>query len=255
MATFSTKAITALKALTKPHLLLQSKKHIFIISHMRARTTLLSHILNTSNEIVGSNELHVRYRNAFDELKARTMRIHDHGFYESSYICDKLLHNRLEINLDRYRNAKYIFNLRPVEDTFKSLLLRHLQHQPASSVHKLQEYYIKRLIYMKELWEALPPENRIYINSDDVIDDTQKSLIKLQEFLSLLEPLSEEYSIDKNTGTSGHGDMSTNITEGKVIKTAPSLLTENEEKLLNQICTKSEFELFDELEALFNTGV
>jgi hypothetical protein len=161
----------------------------------------------------------------------------------------------LEINLDRYRDAKYIFNLRPVEATFKSLLLRHLQHQPESSVHKLKDYYNKRLIHMKALWEALPPENRIFINSDDVISDTQKTLIRLQQFLNLLEPLSENYSIDKNTGTSGHGDMSTNITQGKVIKTEPTVLSAHEQKLLNQIYTKSEIDMFERLEAFFAKNV
>ncbi|MGQ8365233.1 sulfotransferase family protein [Glaciecola sp. 1036] len=250
MANYKQNALLCLKALPKLIPLFAEKNYIFIISHMRARTTLISHLLDSSPEIVGNTELHVRYRHAIDELKSKMLRVHEKDYNEARYICDKLLHNRLVINLERYANAKFIFNLRDPEDTFKSLLKRHLQIEGEDSIFKLKRYYNERLIFMESLWDKLNPEQRIYINSDTLIEQPTHVLAELTDFLDLANPLQPEYKTNEHTGQSGKGDMSENIKSGKIIKTKNDL-NEKEASLLSSIFSDEEKSNFNRLHNKF----
>lgn len=248
MATLNTKITTCLKAFTKAHLLPKQKEFVFVISHMRARTTLLAHILDNSPEIVGSDELHLRYRNGFDEFKVRCIRVNDEGFSNARYICDNLLHNRLIINTDRYSRAKFIFMLREPEATLKSLLKRHLQNNGADTVGTLTDYYQGRLAFIADMWRNITPEQKLYINSDDLIINTAATLDQLQRFLGLKEPLTTDYQMRKNTGKSGHGDMSDNIKQGKIVKTENNSLNSEEAALFNSIFSSTLVENFHALD-------
>ena len=96
-------------AARNPRALAGRFQYVFILSHMRAYTSLLAHILGSHPEISGYFELHQDYRGDFDLLRMRVgvatgLRYRLRG----RYVLDKVLHSRHRIGariLGRPRRA------------------------------------------------------------------------------------------------------------------------------------------------------
>jgi hypothetical protein len=60
-------------------------QYLFVISHMRSRSSLLSHILGSHPQVIGYSELHQSYQRWSDLLWRRTLAyLERRGGYETS---------------------------------------------------------------------------------------------------------------------------------------------------------------------------
>lgn len=194
------------------------KKNIFVFSHKRGRTTLLSHILASHTQICGYRELHCKYENKLDLLKSKVALYEDKKAYkESDYILDKILHNEwaFDEKLFDIKNNFYLFILRNPEATMLSMIKRHVQNNSIDTVGMQSIYYINRLKELRIYWTSLKGP-KLAIDSDEMLYDTDNTLAKISKFLKLTSPLMPEYNTFKQTGVAGAGDMSDNISSGKL---------------------------------------
>ncbi len=203
---------------------LKKYKYLFLLSHMRGYTTLLSHILGNHPDIAGYTENHQSYNSNFGfkqlEIKLSLLL----GTAElPEYLCDKVLHNEYKI-APRYLHHKNVYSImmiRKPENTIRSIINMGQSYTVTSRWYqdpdKVTEYYIKRLQKLIE-YKRKSPKNYCFIRAESLLEDTDHTLQKLTSFLDLKESLSEEYDTFSFTGTNMLGDPSENIKKGKVIK-------------------------------------
>lgn len=205
-----------------PTSLITPKENIFILSHMRSTSSLLSHVLSAHEQICGHKELHSSYTKPTHLIKTKASLFEEQQSYQQAdYLLDKLLHNRLVIDEKIFRSLpKYIFLLRNPERTMSSMIKMHLEYNDENSIYRLEEYYLSRLEALMHYWQALKGE-KIFISSEQLTENTADSLDKLSDFLGLNTPLSEQYSVYTDTGKGGVGDPSNNIKAGKILKSTP----------------------------------
>ena len=107
-----------------------SYRHIFLLSHMRANTSLLGHIFGSSDEINGYYEKHIGYGSKqFAFLNQRIEHANHHRFKPGSrFIFDKLLHNEYEVHpaILKRDDCQFIISLRSPQNTIPSLSLIHI---------------------------------------------------------------------------------------------------------------------------------
>ena len=148
-----------------PSYFLNSKKYIFILSHMRSYSTLLSHILGSNEKICGYTEMHIPYYSSLDlqilKFNARN-RYKEHT--NKKFLLDKILHNDTEIseNILNSNNISTIFLLRePVETIISTILMRSNLYNriEENGERKAAHYYIKRLKTLKNYSELTKGKN------------------------------------------------------------------------------------------------
>ncbi len=215
-------------------------KRIFLISHMRANTSLISHILGSHPQISGYYEMHLSYTSKQDFQKQEALLFKNSDLKNkikqaatvsnTRYLFDKLLHNKYELmpeNLvsqskdnNSSEQIKILVSIRPAEQTIKSIinLFRHKKepHPYAEPINAI-EYYLQRIKNMAQFCEKY--KNRYYYYDADLIrKDSENSLNCLQTWLSLETPLSEHYQVFSMTGRARMGDSSDNMTKGHIVK-------------------------------------
>lgn len=201
----------------------ERSNYIFLISHMRGYTTLLSHILGSHEEILGYTEMHQSYRSHFGLTKLRyKAKLTATTTQVPKYLFDKLLHNewRLYKQISRKKNVHLIIMVREPVATMKSIIK---MGQTFSKVpwyrdeQKVLEYYTKRLSRIVKMAKEAKG-NYYFIEGQDLIDQTDNVLTNLTSFLKLETPLSKEYQTFNFTGTPGLGDSSEHIKAKTIVK-------------------------------------
>jgi len=207
---------------------------IFILSHMRSGSSLLTHILVSNPEITGYGETHVAYRTPRDLSMAIGKSLLMSGQFpfpsNERYLVDKILHNRLlsEENIGLISNpqSKIIFLVREPLGALKSLRA-HQNIGEQSAV----DYYINRVNTLTRLCRSLPSQQQcILITHDHILKSAEQTLPLLTQFLDLKKPLLKEYKILKTTGRRGIGDSSNNIKKGKIL----SSISNHKEIIISQ---------------------
>ncbi|WP_157514480.1 sulfotransferase family protein [Mangrovimonas sp. TPBH4] len=226
-----------------------NSKYLFILSHMRSRSSVLSHILGSNDGICGYRELHKSYVNYKDVVNMKaTLREEFKDEIERSYLLDKILHNNQEISkkVVDITNPKFIFLLREPESTIKSII--NMGGTRGNDLYKnpkdATNYYCSRLNRLSKLAE-FQDRDFIFVDSDDLVKKTDFVLSSLTVWLGLESPLTSDYKIFTNTGKPSHGDPLKNILGGKLIKTSgysnievPSKFLEKAQ-LSYEICKKT----------------
>ncbi len=207
-----------------PSVYLSRCKYLFIISHMRSRSTVLAHVLGSNPSIEGYSELKRHYLGIKDLLALREIIYNEtKKTLHNKYILDKVLHNTFSFSnfILNKKNTYFIFLLRKPEETLKSIIAIKNKKQNCSqeNMQNYLTYYKNRLATMKK-YAISKKNNFYYIESDDLIYKTDKVLSDLSKWLKLGKILSKKYSIFKKTGISGYGDPTENIKIGKVIRTS-----------------------------------
>lgn len=197
-------------------------KRLFLLSHMRAYTSLIGHILGSHPRINGYYEMHQSYLSAVDLAQQLTRyRERDALKPAALYQFDKLLHNdyRLDLTLPALQDTVVLIALREPETSIKSTLnlfqqkgTAHPYAEEAGATH----YYIERLRALAT-FAAQYPQRYYYFAAERIVDDTLALLTELQQWLGLAEPLSSEYQQFTQTGVAGAGDTSPWIRTGKVV--------------------------------------
>jgi hypothetical protein len=231
-----TKTKKLLFILQNPSLLKPKSKYIFMLSHMRSRSSLLSHILGSNEAICGYSELHYSYPKKSSLLKMHVELYQDLSCnLNGKYLFDKLLHNSMVLSDEviNHTNAKLVFLLREPESTLKSII--NMGDLTGEGNYKDQsivfDYYCRRL---KQLLEyAKNNKNIFFVDSDELVNKPGEILPKLSSWLELDEELTQHYSTFNRTGVVGAGDPSKNIKECKIIQTSQHDGIVLDEKMLN----------------------
>lgn len=200
----------------------QPYRVLFILGHMRAASSLLSHILTSNPEIIGYGETHTQYYSDRD-LKKLILKVY-RNYYQlknmtmgHTYILDKVLHNNKFVNDSFLKNqqAYSIFLIRKPQRTIASIL----DLKPDWDEDKALNYYIERLTKLEEHAQFINNKNHsLFIQQEQILEDTEKVLQALQNFLETKIGFSEKYEVQRTTGMRYIGDQTENIKSGRIIR-------------------------------------
>lgn len=198
-------------------------KYLFILSHMRSRSSVLAHILGSSPDICGYSELGLSYRGCMSLMKMRYKLSKDlECKLNHKYLLDKILHDRLIVSdkVLEIAKPKIIFLLREPENTIKSIInMGYIENiEWCRDPVKATDYYCSRLSRLEEYAKKIKG-GYFFIDSNDLMDKTESILDGLTKWLNLHKPLDKRYSVFRYTGKPGHGDPSDNIKSGILTKT------------------------------------
>jgi hypothetical protein len=208
---------------------------LFILSHMRSGSSLLTHILNSNPEIIGFGETHLIYEN---ERDFKTLMFKLYWRFKDlnmnhRYILDKVLHDQkfLDTSFLQSEALKTIFLLREPQRTLPSIL----DIKPHHNEEQALEYYVHRLAGLEGYAKLInSQEKSLFITHHQLLNQTQLVFTNLQNHLGTKTGFSEEYQVLKTTGTRGIGDSSENIKAGKIIKKDRKLDIEISDRVLAQ---------------------
>ena len=200
------------------------KKHpqstLFILSHMRSYSSVLSHVLGSHPQIDGYCETHLRYRFSFDllRLKWRVRRLTGEPL-RGRYVLDKILHNYpVATAILENPHTRAIILLRQPVDVVQSIVHmgRHLDlNEQNANVVNATKYYVERLSQLTRLARAFG-KRAAFVESEALMSRTDDTLAFLQQFLSLDSPLERRYRSFSKTGKPGYGDPSEMIHSGEI---------------------------------------
>ncbi|MCQ8849718.1 sulfotransferase family protein [Alteromonas stellipolaris] len=227
----------ALLILKNPRVLLEKQNYILILSHMRSRSSLLSHVLGSHDEVCGYGELHYDYPKKSSLLKMHVELLKDTGQSTTKgFFLDKLLHNSFVVSneiLER-SNVHILILIREPEATVKSIVKMGevTGDKGYLDVEAMLKYYTNRLTYLHRI--AQEYEGVLIVDSDDIVNSTAETLSEIKNWLGLGAELTSSYKKFKKTGSAGHGDPSLNISAGEIIKTQNDLALEFDPTMLNK---------------------
>lgn len=212
-------------------------QNLFLISHMRGLTSLLSHIMGSHAEIAGYYEQHIAHRKRGCGLRLRASLLEERLITpETRYLFDKVLHGHLD-PLPSAPAVRIILLRRP-EATVKSIIRMGLDR--GSKWQDEQEavsYYCNRLQQILLLAQHCSQQQAL-IKSEDIVATPEAVLQGLSAFLELEPPLSARYDSFEKTGQAVSGDPSGAILAGRIltqshrqdISLTPRLLDQAEER-------------------------
>lgn len=212
-------------------------EYLFIHSHMRSRSSVLAHILGSNQEIIGYSEQGRSYRNLKSLIDLRINLSNEFKCnFNDKILLDKILHNQFLVHedvLEKYK-PKILFLIRDPEDTFRSII--NLGRTIGVNLYLNQDwilkYYSARLNYLKTFSSKV--ENSFFIESDELINNSQDVLSELSKWLGLKENLEPIYEIFPKTGKKFFGDPLENISAGELISTKKHLDISLSESILKK---------------------
>jgi hypothetical protein len=199
-------------------------QRIFLLSHMRAFTSLAGHILGSHPQINGYYEMHISYADAAAlDRQITVFQENDILKPNSRYLFDKLLHNDYALKLERLHltNPKILVSLLEPEQTIKSivdLFVQKAADDPYASPAGAANYYRKRIQALADFCRTAHSPYQ-YFDAELFQHGPERLLPKLADWLELDSPLSEHYQIFSQTGKARKGDSSVHIHSGKIDRT------------------------------------
>ena len=210
-------------------------KILFILSHMRSGSSLLTHLLTTNPEIIGFGESHIEYYSEQD-LKALLLKVYrdtrqlrlDH-----KYVLDKLLHDKklIDETILFSEQVRAIFLIREPKRALASILTL----KPHWNENQAIEYYSTRLETLEKYAKLINNKKRsLFITHEEILNNTQSVFKAMQDFLEVKQPFSEEYQVLSMTGTRGIGDSSENIKAGRIVRNNKTSETSISSEIIEQ---------------------
>ena len=194
---------------------------IFLLSHMRAYTSLAGHILGSHPQINGYYEMHLGYEQpaALDRQLAAFRQ--DEALKPGSrYLFDKLLHNDYALKPERLGRAdvKILVALAEPAHTIGSIV--HLFAQKPdpdlyASPVEAANYYVERLRALAEFCRTTDWPF-YYFDAALLVRAPETLLPRLTAWLELETPLSEQYQLFIQTGKARRGDTSARMRNGRI---------------------------------------
>jgi hypothetical protein len=214
----------------RPRALTARNNFLFILGHMRSGSTLLCHLLCSSDDIVGFGESHNNYRRRSDFAKllmsVRTRTGHNPLKYR--YVLDKIVGTQhiMSPTVLTDRRTRYLFLVRePLASLASMVAMRrhfHPDETPEQVLAFAIQHYTERLGQLLQLAETIDdPQRCLLVTHQQVIDETPATFKAFESFLDLRAPLREEYDIMPTTGQSGIGDPFGNIRLGRISRSLP----------------------------------
>lgn len=197
---------------------------IFLLSHMRAYTSLAGHILGSHPQINGYYEMHLCYDDASALNRQREALLKSDGLKpDSRYLFDKLLHNDYRLKPDRLGLAelKILVALAEPAHTIRSIV--HLFRQKPdpdlyASPVEAARYYVERVQAIADFCRTTD-RPYFYFDAELWQRAPERLLPRLTAWLQLAPPLSEWYAIFGQTGKARRGDSSARLRSGRIDRT------------------------------------
>jgi hypothetical protein len=213
--------MSLLKAvITNPQLVLQHR-NIFLMSHMRANTSLFGHLMGSHPEVEGYYEMHQGYYSwrSLWRQKLRHFAKHD-GKPGARYMFDKVLHDGHHVApaLLQRPSSHTILMLRTPEQSIRSLVVlyrQQLPHLPEAQAEGAAQYYIQRLETLARTAEQLGGRY-FYLDAEALISQTDSTLAQLSQWLGLKSVIPSTYETFSHTGHGHAGDHSKRLKSGQV---------------------------------------
>lgn len=196
-----------------------AERYLFVIAHPRSGSTVLSHVLQSHEDIIGFGEHHESYTSSADlsALAARNAFFDRAPTAERRYTLDKIVSNDHEISnvvLSR-SDTRIIFLVREPIATLESY--RRLLHYLTTDEERLESYRT-RIDGMVALAEATGDADRMmFVDYKDLTSDTDATLARLTTWLELDTPLTPEYDLNAKSGRRTWGDPSEHIKAKTII--------------------------------------
>ena len=199
----------------------ENYSRIFLLSHMRAFTSLAGHILGSHPSINGYFEMHISYEDASAlDKQLEVLQGHETLKLGSYYIFDKLLHNDYRLNHEQLKltSTKILISLLEPEQTIKSIVdlfkQKDTEELYAAPV-EATKYYLDRIKSLADYCQTV--ETDYYYYDAEMFQAAPETLLpKISSWLELDSPLSERYQVFSQTGKAGKGDSSKHIHSGKI---------------------------------------
>ncbi|MFT5760689.1 MAG: hypothetical protein ACI9LM_005476 [Alteromonadaceae bacterium] len=211
----------AVLALLKRPTLIAPSKHIILLSHMRANTSLIGHILGSHPEISGYYEMHIGY---FSWKSLFRQKLEFQAAHEqeacSPFYFDKVLHSEHYINTNLFNPSRAIaiFSLRNPKKTIPSIVKLYEGVDPEHvfcTIAGAAEYYIERVNTLASMAKQFSGQY-YYYDAEAIKEKTDDTLTFLTASLGLTSPLQKNYKSQNNTGKGDSGDHSENLTKGYI---------------------------------------
>ena len=198
-----------------------SYARIFLLSHMRAYTSLAGHILGSHPQINGYYEMHLGYEEPAALARQLEAFRQDEVLKPGSrYLFDKLLHNDYALKPERLGLAdmKILVALAEPAHTIRSIV--HLFAQKPdpdlyASPVAAANYYIERLRALAGFCRTTDWPFR-YFDAELLQREPEALLSRLTAWLQLDSPLSKGYEVFSQTGKARRGDTSARIRSGRI---------------------------------------
>jgi hypothetical protein len=196
---------------------------IFLLSHMRAYTSLAGHILGSHPQINGYYEMHISYEDAGALEKQLDLYLeHDDLKAGSRYLFDKLLHNEYLLVPEKLdiTGTKILLALREPEQSIRSITSLFAQKETGelyASPAEAATYYIDRVTALAGFCRAAG-QAYYYFDAEMLQAAPDVLLPELSRWLDLDSPLSDRYATFSLTGEGRRGDSSAVIHSGRISK-------------------------------------
>ncbi len=197
-------------------------RYLVLLSHMRSHSSVLAHVLGSSPSIQGSGETQLRFRNLLDLWRLRrSIRESTGQPLRGPWLLDKVLHNEIR-PIDRFvgqERMRVLIFLRHPDKVLPSQLNLARERGPDAGMadpHACCDYYVKRLHRLREDGQRYG-RRAMYFDAEVLIQQPQRLLTALAQWLELPEALSTEYRLVPRSGTEGYGDWLPNIRAGRVL--------------------------------------
>jgi len=194
---------------------------VFVLGHMRSGSSLLVHLLNASDEILGYGETHLDYVG-----RGSLVELHDHVWGEFKkhgetppgshrYVMDKILWPHVhDATLLHHPPLKIIVIVRAPRETLPSILSLDLDGIQASE--DALQYYSKSLARTERNLQAYDA-SFVLVRYVDLTNRVEQALQTMSSYLELGKPLEPEYDRMWSTGKEGIGDPSETIKTGTIV--------------------------------------
>lgn len=206
--------------LSNPALVLGAR-NIFLLSHMRANTSLFGHLLGSHPLVEGYYEMHIGYFGWKSLWRQKLLHFADHTPKPTArWMFDKVLHDGHEVAPSVLHRAttRAIFMLRSPAQTLPSLItLYRAEHpdKPEATAEGAVRYYTERLATLETVSRVTGPHH-FYLDAECLITETERTLGELARWLQFDAPIPREYQPFERTGRSGAGDTSARLKSGRV---------------------------------------
>lgn len=183
---------------------------------MRSGSSLLVHLLNSHDEIVGYGETQNIY-SGIEDFGAATIKILRHLRKlpdDKAYVMDKVLHRGLVAGKEvlTHPAVKIIFLIREPEMALSSMM----KNKVTKSADEAVRHYFTQLEWINSIFREIPLDRWSYLTYSELLNNTSTVFNRIENLLNLSTPLTENYSTTKYTGVRGIGDSSSHIENGKI---------------------------------------
>jgi hypothetical protein len=218
-------AMSFLHALVENPALVLRHRNIFLLSHMRANTSLFGHLLGSHPLVEGYYEMHIGYHSWKSLWRQKLLHFAGHRAKPSArWMFDKVLHDGHAVApaLLQREDSRTIVMLREPVQSIKSLMVLYQAespHLPEATADGAARYYIDRLATLANV-ATLLPGRYFYLDAECLVSDAAPTLAALGDWLQLPTPIPSEYKTFTNTGRGKSGDTSSRLKSGKISKSS-----------------------------------